>query len=409
MWSSCQLLLWSCLPQIGFTAALPVATVGTIKVSVRECGAKGDGVADDSPAFQQAFEQAVTAEHAVVYIPAGTYRLDRPVAVKFAGAVGNGLLVLGDGQGVSVIHCHNTNGALRIRNELCKTQITIRDLTLLATIPDAGTALEVSSSLRGVRNYRTLTVQNVDMRGEDLPTRKYFSRGLYAVAQWRPLFQNVIFGGVLDPALRANDLANDALYHKPEFGLAADWSYAPSFQHCYAWACRTGYRVASRDLSEKERIEDGAFYRCTAVGTSIGIDIDTPGIMPQVVVDTCHLNCRDVGVRLRNRKFFHIVNCLFYGETSEQCAYTDIQLQNCWGGLISGNIFHEATLANLKQEPPSKRVSISIDKHSKDLLLSGNMFNAKGLGIAVEAGASGIKTANNQYINPHVTVQPGYR
>ena len=191
----------------------------------RHCGASGDGTTDDSGAFQTAFERAARASHAVVHIPAGSYRLDHLVNVAFAGAVGNGLTVLGDGQGVSVIHCNNANGALRIRNELCKTQVTIRDLTLLAARADAGTALEVSSSLRGVRNYRTLTVQNVDMRGEDLPTRKHFNRGLLALAQWRPIFENVIFGGILDPSLKQSDPAGDALFHKPEFGFAADWSY----------------------------------------------------------------------------------------------------------------------------------------------------------------------------------------
>ena len=388
----------------------PVATTAlTVKVSVRDCGARGDGTVDDSVAFQKAFEQAVTADHAVVYIQAGAYRLDHQVAVAFHGAVDNGLLVLGDGQGVSVIHCNNTNGAIKIRNELCKTAITIRDLSLVAAIPDAGTALEVSSSKRGVRNYRTLTVQNVDMRGEDLPPHKFFSRGLYALAQWRPIFQNVIFGGVLDPKLKEADPTHDALNHRPEFGFAADWSYAPSFQHCYAWTCHTGYRIVSRDSEGEERIEDGAFYRCTAVGTRIGIDVDTSGIMPQLVIDTCHLNCREVGVRLQNRKFVFIKDCLFYGETSDQCAYTDIQIQNCWAGLISGNMFHTPTVENIHKDPRSKRTCISLDKHSKDFLITANTFNAKGLAIAVEEGAKEIKTANNQYINPYVTTTKGYR
>jgi hypothetical protein len=161
----------------------PTAATSTT-ISVRDCGAKGDGVADDSSAFQNALEQAVSADHAVVRIPAGAYRLGRQVAVQFKGAVGNGLTVAGDGQGVSVLHCANADGAIRLRNELCQTQVTIRDLTFLADIPGAGTALEVSSSLRGVRNYRTLTVQNVDMRGSGLPTRNFFSRGLCATAQW---------------------------------------------------------------------------------------------------------------------------------------------------------------------------------------------------------------------------------
>lgn len=381
----------------------PIAATSVV-ISVRDCGAKGDGVADDSGAFQKAFEQAVSADHAVMHIPAGAYRLNRQVCVQFKGAVGNGLTVAGDGQGVSVIHCANTNGALRIRSELCQTQVTIRDLTLMADIPGAGTALEVSSSLRGVRNYRTLTVQNVDMRGAGLPTQNFFSRGLCATAQWRPIFQNVVFAGILDPKLSENDPANDALRHKPEYGFCADWSYAPSFQHCYAWSCHTGYRVVSRDI-RPEGPEDGAFYRCTAVGTRIGIDVDTPIIEPQLVIDTCHLNCREAGVRLRNRKFFHITNCLFYAQTEDQLAYTDIAIANCWAGQVTGNMFHSPSPKNLQKEPPSKRVCVSVDKRSKHISITGNTFNGKGVATRVEPGAMGIQTLNSQFINPQVVTK----
>ncbi|MCX7007371.1 MAG: glycosyl hydrolase family 28-related protein [Kiritimatiellaeota bacterium] len=381
--------------------AAEVDTATVARISVRAAGARGDGMVDDSAAFQRAFEQAAAAQHAIVQIPAGKYRLDRQVSVKFAGGVGEGLAVVGEGQGVSVLVCNNTNGALKIRNELCKTQVTIRDLTLLAALPDAGTALEVTSSHRGVRNYRTLLVQNVDMRGEDLPTHKFFSRGLLALAQWRPLFENVVFGGALDPKVKQADPASDALYHKPEFGFAADWSYAPTFQHCYAWSCRTGFRLVSRE-GAPEGPEDGVFQRCTAVGTRIGIDVDTPTIEPQLVIENCHLNCREVGIRLRNRKFFHITNCLLYGETSDQQAYTDIQIQNCWAGRITGNIFHAPTVENLRKDPPAKRVGVAVDKLSRDVFLSGNIFNAKGLAVAVESGARNIKSEGNQFINPHV-------
>ena len=380
-----------------------LVTASSTNVSVRDFGAVGDGVADDSGAFQKAFEQAVMADHAVVRIPAGAYRLERRVSVDFRGAVGNGLAIVGDGQGVSVIHCANTDGALRIRSELCMTQVTIRDLTFLADIPDAGTALEVSSSVRGVRNYRTLTVQDVDMRGSGLPTRKFFSRGLLAFAQWRPLFQNVIFSGVLDPSLKEPDQKPlfEELRGKPEYGICADWCYAPSFQHCYVWACHTGYRIVSRDRPEGP--EDGAFYRCTAVGTDIGIDVDTPIREPQLVIDSCHLSCREVGLRLRNRKFFHITNCLFYGGNE---AYTDIALANCQAGIITGNIFHSPDRDNMSKEPPSQRVGVDVDAKSMHISITGNTFNAKGEAVRVGPGARGIIISNNQIINRHVIAPP---
>ena len=104
-------------------------------ISVRDHGAKGDGCSDDSAAFQAAFELAAASPHSVVRIPAGAYRLERQVDIQFQGGVDQGLAITGDGQGVSVIQCANEDGALCLHSELCQTQVTVRDLTLVAEIP----------------------------------------------------------------------------------------------------------------------------------------------------------------------------------------------------------------------------------------------------------------------------------
>lgn len=46
-------------------------------VNIRELGAKGDGVADDTAVFEQA-----VAQHKTIYLPMGHYRLTRPVTLK---------------------------------------------------------------------------------------------------------------------------------------------------------------------------------------------------------------------------------------------------------------------------------------------------------------------------------------
>jgi hypothetical protein len=58
-------------------------------VNIKRCGAKGDGVADDTTAFRAAFRQ-VSARGGVVYCPEGTYRftsaLTPPANVRIVGA-----------------------------------------------------------------------------------------------------------------------------------------------------------------------------------------------------------------------------------------------------------------------------------------------------------------------------------
>jgi hypothetical protein len=90
----------------------------------------------------------------------------------------------------------NADGVLRLEDKSCKSQITLRDLTCFALREGAGIAFEFLAERRGARNYRTLLVQNVEMRGAELPTHYHFNAGIVSTNQWRPLFQNVIFSGV---------------------------------------------------------------------------------------------------------------------------------------------------------------------------------------------------------------------
>jgi len=56
-------------------------TTSAHMVSVRDCGATGDGVADDTAAFQEAVARGVNdGKH--VYVPRGTYRIASPIALK---------------------------------------------------------------------------------------------------------------------------------------------------------------------------------------------------------------------------------------------------------------------------------------------------------------------------------------
>lgn len=388
-----------CVPRV-LLAQDATAASQSITLSVRDCGAKGNGVADDSAAFQLAFKRAAQADHACVRLPAGVYRLEHAVVAVLDSPTGKGLSVVGEGPGVTVLLGASTNGVLQIRDSLCKAQVSIRELTILAAREGAGTAIEVTSPPRGVRNYRTLTIENVDIRGEGLPSRNYFTCGVRAVAQWRPMFDNVIFSGVADPAACNTNRCDASPLFAAQVGFVADWCYAPTFQHCYAWSAHTGYRIVSENLRE-EGPEDGAFYRCTANGVRIGIDIRTPSIEPQLVIDTCHINARDVGIRLSKRKFFQLTNNLMYGFDHDQAVpYVDIELSDCYDGVITGNIFHSPTVHNLKPEPAVDRTMVRADDACRDLIISGNMFNAKGVSVVAGAGAKGIDVRDNRFSNP---------
>jgi len=72
------------------TDGAPPLPPNAARVNLREAGAKGDGVADDSAAIQVAINKA--AENTVLYFPAGTYRLQ---SIEITGK--SGLEFVGDG------------------------------------------------------------------------------------------------------------------------------------------------------------------------------------------------------------------------------------------------------------------------------------------------------------------------
>jgi len=59
----------------------------------RDCGAKGDGVADDTQALQDAIERPQDQHSHIIYLPNGTYRITRPLVFKPRGDGKEGAMV----------------------------------------------------------------------------------------------------------------------------------------------------------------------------------------------------------------------------------------------------------------------------------------------------------------------------
>lgn len=74
-------------------------------VSVKDFGAVGDGIADDTLAVQAALAAAQT-----VFVPAGTYRISQPIDIGFAQRL------YGAGQGSTLAAASNNNDLLRLPN-----------------------------------------------------------------------------------------------------------------------------------------------------------------------------------------------------------------------------------------------------------------------------------------------------
>lgn len=85
-------------------------TVPPAGIDVRQFGARGDGVADDTVALQQALDAALSTNDHSVHIPAGTYLISAPLRY------GDGLTLTGDGPSATMIRntTTRTNGTVML-------------------------------------------------------------------------------------------------------------------------------------------------------------------------------------------------------------------------------------------------------------------------------------------------------
>lgn len=356
--------------------------------NVRDYGAVGDGDADDSDAFGSALDAIAAAGAGVLYVPTGDYRFASRVTKSVSQWY---LTIVGDGQGVSNLYCDNADGILQLTSAEKFSQITIHDLSLYADRPHAGTALEISQPVGGNNHYRNLVMRNVEMRGVTAP-EDYFDYGLRALGQWRPLLSNVISAGPYRGGVN-QERDEDSLLYAPTCGIQVDGSYAPSFENCYIWSAYTGCSVVA-DYAPAP--EGTFFYNCFIVGVRIGIDCrvgaaDDPE--PGLAIDRCHVNARDVSIRLR-KKYFSVTNCLLYNslkdtDPAEAPLHTDIQLQNCAAGLISHNILHQPT--------NDQRIGVEVLGDSFDIAIRNNYFNHRGTGVYVGPDASNVVCTHNRF------------
>lgn len=115
------------------------------QVSVKDFGAVGNGIADDTAAFSSAVAYAVILGGAIVYVPAGTYLISSPVIIS-----GNGISLKGTGALASVIkNSSATTDCLTVSG----SRLFIEDIGLTASTASTGSGVVFSSGV----SYVTLS------------------------------------------------------------------------------------------------------------------------------------------------------------------------------------------------------------------------------------------------------------
>ncbi len=345
-----------------------------LSLNVTDYGATPSGAEDDAPAFQAAFDDLYDAGGGKLLVPAGSYVFDSRVEITGNNTSGARKITVQGEEGVRLF-CNNTNGVLRFTYNTRHQQVNIFDLTFIALVEGAGTAVEITSPPGGSQDKRVVTIENVIVRSQ-VGGPQYFDRGLVVTGLYRPLIKNSAVSYTAGP-----DMSDSSSNFLAEAGMDVSDCYAPVIQGCTVRAVHTAYKYST---SENSQPEDGAVLDSAADFCRIGVQFhqNNAGVEPTFWVTGCDITARDVGVWVKGRRICHVTDSDFR-QGSPDHALNDIQFDWVHLGFVLRNTFHGALTAGRK--------NVVIDEDGSYIIIKGNTLSgSSAAALQIDPAADNI-------------------
>lgn len=290
-------------------------------------GARGDGVANDTPAVQEALEYVFERNYANLHFPAGRFLFEQQAAIEVGGDERE-VSITGDGR-ESQLFSANGDGCIKIESTNRRHRVDLRNISIIPCINNAGSPFQFTQPEGGIDNRRNAVVENVYLSRlvQDTITtfeadieKHTWSNGISLEGMNRPYVNNLIMH--VQP--------NSAQYvtPKPQYLLNLDGCYNPTvlFSLLVGPAERGITNVRTGDN------EGGRYVGTNVVRPDWPLYIDQPDRHPVVTLVNMHLNGVVGNLFIRNCKFIDIVGSWFYNaypDPSGQIEFVDVDLRNC--------------------------------------------------------------------------------
>jgi hypothetical protein len=324
---------------------LAVRSAAMLDVSVAQYGARGGDYGDDTAAFQKAFDEVIAAGGGRILVPAGDFVISKRLSVEVPNAKVKSkeirLALAGAGIDDSRLVGTGTDGLLHFQTAGGGTDVTVRDLSLLAAKPKAGVALSVVSALGGVRVERATLVERVRIAG--VYGGSHFTKGILMRGQWRPLIRDVTIEGAA-----SESMADDSPAFAMEKGIQMDAFYAGQFVNCSVRYAHTAYSWVAEENGEGFVIIGSVADFCR-----VGAVNSTPEQEPGGCLVNSRIRARDVGLRIDHKRLTAVTGNEFRPLSPDGTyPYADVELSNSWAIQVNRNRF---------PGPTGNRVHVKID------------------------------------------------
>lgn len=381
------------------TSSWASATHGTVErtladhlsgiLNVKDFGAKGDGITDDTVAIQVAVAAAISVGKAL-RAPAGVYMMSNSI-------VGSGnFTLLGDGYAQTVFSWPSSStaessgfaitiGSVGILSQAC----AFYRLSCITAASSQGTAITVigTTNIAADRISPRVVIEDVLIRGANHPFQDGWDVGIDLVNCQKTQVNRFFFWGRVNASGEPNYDTRYAISYGNSIG-ASPHPTEFSILNSYIGLCDTA--VYATDF-------EGMLFRGNQlVGVNVGVHVTSPGPnYPHALISENHINAATACILAEFMFEVMISDNLLYSQNGNS-AGAMVNLANGAGYFtIQGNIF--------ENEKASTEANCIVVTAGVNGLVDGNIFRrsdsidgtAHGVGVWLTPGSSGCRVGRH--------------
>ena len=390
-------------------------------VNVKDFGAVGDGVSDDTAAIQAAVTFAASSG-SLVQLGAGTYKASSSIT-------SSSLKIAGQGVSGTTINFTGATGGFIVTQGVISNKVEIRDLKITAGASVVDRAIKVdctaqvlsgpqyvfqppvpSGYILSQRNEPRALIHNIVIEGSSGTNFFDVAIEFYSCGWWS--VDNITITGSITSTPQTfagigilcrgkglpveTYLTNSWIYNTDQAVFFPDYNEGMFVSHVHAVNCRHGFAMGFYD----------SFWSTVPQANCSSLNFN---------IHDCHISSHVRNILLNGNQGM-INNNLLYQDCQGLYATAPIGVQTYGGSdlIVSGNQFSKQGPQNPNVTSlyiESTRVTVSgnsflsasagveLAATADDIAIDSNKFAAITTGIIARAGSSGMVTNSNQWLN----------